>query len=280
MAPNPCLTIGPLRLVFDTPPQWRPTGAAVFPGFYDPDLPFQLKVPLRLVALDGPGARDLPLAPQAEASQESYDTGSSDDEVWVRGAGAEARLDLRDKAITIEVRPGQRPIFPGRFFCSLLLPEFGCFAVHASSMVRDGRAYVFPGHSGAGKSTISRIADAAGLVVLNDDTVVLGTDQDGRVMVWGTTFHGDAPLAAPGPAPLAGLFFLSKAVKNSVVPLTRSRALARLMANTFPETGGLLPAHARSLTDTLLNLAHTITSEVPAYELHFRPTAEILEELP
>lgn len=45
-----------------------------------------------------------------------------------------------------------------RIIHSLILAEEGGFLVHAASGVRNGRAFVFAGVSGAGKTTISRLA--------------------------------------------------------------------------------------------------------------------------
>ncbi len=45
-----------------------------------------------------------------------------------------------------------------RIIHSLVLAEEGGFLVHAASGVRNGRAFVFAGVSGAGKTTIARLA--------------------------------------------------------------------------------------------------------------------------
>jgi hypothetical protein len=55
-----------------------------------------------------------------------------------------------------------------RILHSLLLAREGGFLVHAASAVRNGRAFLFSGVSGAGKTTISRLAPPD-VVLLTDE---------------------------------------------------------------------------------------------------------------
>ena len=55
-----------------------------------------------------------------------------------------------------------------RILHSLVLTEEGGFLVHAASAIRNGRAFLFSGVSGAGKTTISRLAPPD-VTVLTDE---------------------------------------------------------------------------------------------------------------
>jgi len=82
----------------------------------------------------------------------------------------------------------------------------GLVPLHASAVAIDGRAVLFAGHPGAGKSTTAAVFAALGFPVLSDDVVpVLPTDAGPlawpgypRVSLWGdaadTLFAGHAPL--------------------------------------------------------------------------------------
>jgi hypothetical protein len=60
-----------------------------------------------------------------------------------------------------------------------LLKARGLFSVHAAGAVRDGRAIVLPGSTGAGKSTLAVALARAGLEYLGDDMLFLSSGSDG-----------------------------------------------------------------------------------------------------
>ena len=96
------------------------------------------------------------------------------------------------------------------------------------------RRYLFVGQSGAGKTTMARLWLAEpGAVILSDDRIVLRSELDG-VWMYGTPWHGDAPLASPRRARLARLFFLRHDTSNAITSVSGSRAAARLFAASFP----------------------------------------------
>ncbi len=55
-----------------------------------------------------------------------------------------------------------------RILHSLILAERGGFLLHAASAICDGRAYLFSGVSGAGKTTMTRLAPAD-ITLLTDE---------------------------------------------------------------------------------------------------------------
>jgi hypothetical protein len=130
---------------------------------------------------------------------------------------------------------------------------------------------MFPGVSGAGKSTLSRIwfrdPDA---MVLTDDRCIVRFD--GRTPVLhGSPWHGEAELSGPASAPLEALFFLEQAQVNETVTVSRSEAVAELLARSFPtwwDRAGIAWA---------LEAADRISSRTPAYRLRFRPDSGALE---
>ena len=61
-----------------------------------------------------------------------------------------------------------------RILHSLILARAGGFLVHAASAVRNGRAFVFAGVSGAGKTTISRLAPPDVALLTDEITYIRG----------------------------------------------------------------------------------------------------------
>ena len=107
--------------------------------------------------------------------------------------------------------------------------------IHACGLVDgSGAGCAFVGHSGDGKSTMARLWECEpDAVVLSDDRIVLRR-VDGRIWMYGTPWHGEADLARAARAPLRHLFFLRKAGRNLLRPVSGAATVARLFCCSFP----------------------------------------------
>jgi hypothetical protein len=146
------------------------------------------------------------------------------------------------------------------------LAREGAVEVHGCGVVWQGRALLFCGRSGAGKSTTARLwrRHARGARLLSDDRVVLRPAKRG-VRAFGTPWHGDGGFAAPASAPLGALFFLRRGSATRLRPLSPAEAAARLFARGFPP-----PWDAEGVARALDACADA-ASAVPAFELSFLP---------
>jgi hypothetical protein len=106
--------------------------------------------------------------------------------------------------------------------------------VHGCGVIApDGRGLLLAGHSGAGKSTSSRLwSRHEGARVLSDDRIILRRER-GLIWMYGTPWHGDAGIAEADRAPLDGIFVLAHGDRNKVRPLSRTSASAELFARSF-----------------------------------------------
>src|SRR5213082_2416074 len=83
------------------------------------------------------------------------------------------------------------------------------FLLHAATVVRDGKAYIFTGRSGAGKSTVASLSPEGS--VLTDEISLLRREH-GMWRAYGTPFWGEFRAAGLNiSAPLAGVFRLVQA---------------------------------------------------------------------
>ena len=117
-----------------------------------------------------------------------------------------------------------------RIVHSLVLSGRGGFLVHAASAMRNGKAFLFAGVSGAGKTTISRLAppDAA---VLTDEISYVRRDGNGY-RAYGTPFAGElARVGENVSAPLETLFLLAQGPKNKIEDVNNAEAVGRLLKN-------------------------------------------------
>jgi len=117
-----------------------------------------------------------------------------------------------------------------RVVFATLLPRAGGLLVHGCGLRHAEVGFVFPGASGAGKTTLARKAPDAD-DVLSDEMVALRLTDDGW-RVYGTPFWGD--FARGGISmrswPLRCVGFLSQRESVAMAPITSSEATLRLLA--------------------------------------------------
>lgn len=151
-----------------------------------------------------------------------------------------------------------------RIVHSLMLAEEGGFLVHAASAVRRGRGYVFAGVSGAGKTTMSRLAprDAT---LLTDEISYLRRSGSGY-HAYGTPFAGDLARAGANlTVPLSALYFLAKGTDNRIEPLGRLASVRALLRHI------LFFARDPDSVKRVFASAIELVSRVPAAQFVFRP---------
>jgi hypothetical protein len=155
-----------------------------------------------------------------------------------------------------------------RVLHSLLLAERDGFLLHAASAIVGRRAFVFSGVSGAGKTTISRLAPPSA-TVLTDEISYLKMEE-GRFRAWGTPFAGE--MAMPGPnhsLPLAGVFLLGKGPENAVHAMSADEALFSVLRNV------LFFADDPELAGRVLETVCQLVEKVPVRKLIFKPDATV-----
>ncbi|HKW12540.1 MAG TPA: hypothetical protein VJO33_19285 [Gemmatimonadaceae bacterium] len=142
--------------------------------------------------------------------------------------------------------------------------------IHASTAIVDGGAFVFVGHSGAGKSTMAAIAEAAGATIPTDDRTILSVHH-GVPTAWGTPWHGSLIRKSPEGAPLRCIYLLQQSATDRCEPLAPARAVKELFVRLIQPR-----LHATEIQETL-NVLETIVHRVPTSILHFRPTRAAFE---
>jgi hypothetical protein len=146
--------------------------------------------------------------------------------------------------------------------------------IHACGLLdAAGRAFVFAGQSGAGKSTIGQLlSGVSGITMLSDERLVLRTDGE-TVRVHGTPWHGDALLVSPRSGTLAGVFLLHHGATPRLVPMRASLAAAHLLTCAF------LPFHNQDAVRETVNAVERVTATAPCHELWFAPDASVIDLL-
>jgi hypothetical protein len=157
-----------------------------------------------------------------------------------------------------------------RIVHTLLLARQGGFLVHAASAIRGGRAYLFAGVSGAGKTTISRLAPPD--AILLSDEISYVRRGGGHYQACGTPFAGElAKLGENQSAPLSTLFLLEKGPENRIEQVSSAEAIRLLLRNI------LFFADDRELVELVFRSACEFVEQVPVRRLVFVPDQRVWE---
>src|ERR1022692_2163493 len=157
-----------------------------------------------------------------------------------------------------------------RIVHTLVLARQGGFLLHSASAIRNGKPFLFAGVSGAGKTTISRLAppDAT---LLTDEISYVRKQGDGY-MAYGTPFTGElAKLGENASAPVAALYLLAQGPENRIEPVAVADAGRELLANM------LFFAEDPELVHWVFQAACDFVHRVPVRRLTFMPDARVWE---
>ncbi len=146
----------------------------------------------------------------------------------------------------------------------------GMLKVHASVTELNGRALVFMGVSGTGKSTHSRLwrEHIQGCTLLNDDEPIVRLMPDGSVRVYGCPWSGSTDCYRDEWAELVAFVHLYQAPENKISKLSGRLAFDSLFSSV---------ASMRTLSKFNLKLFETVVdvlSNVPLYRLDCLPNRE------
>jgi len=156
-----------------------------------------------------------------------------------------------------------------RIVHTLVLAKQGGFLLHSASAIRNGKAFLFAGVSGAGKTTISRLAPADATLLTDEISYVRKLD-DGYV-AYGTPFTGElAKLGENTSAPVTALYLLAKG-ENRIEPVAVADAGRELLTNM------LFFAEDQEMVHSAFQAACDFVGRVPVYRLTFMPDARVWE---
>ncbi len=147
----------------------------------------------------------------------------------------------------------------------------GTLLLHAAAVVSDGRAYLFQGKSGTGKSTHAGLwlRHIAGTELLNDDNPVVRIGSDGVATAYGSPWSGKTPCYRNASAPVGAFVRIVRAADNELRRLTPLRAYASLTASVYH-----LPFLGERLWAVRHRALERLVEAVPCCEMRCRPDHE------
>ena len=146
--------------------------------------------------------------------------------------------------------------------------------MHSSVVRHNGKANMFLGTSGTGKSTHSRLwlNHIEGTDLINDDNPVIRLEDVGdgnrKLFVYGSPWSGKTPCYRNIKVEVRAIVRLSQAPKNDINPLQGLNAYASILASAS------CIRWDRHIMDKITATASSIAMEVPCYDLKCLPDAD------
>lgn len=144
-------------------------------------------------------------------------------------------------------------------------------SIHASVVTYKGKAVIFLGDSGTGKSTQSRLwlENIPDTELLNDDTPLIRVMDDQTISVFGAPWSGKTPCYKNKSAPIAAIVRLSQAPHNQIKRLDKFAALGALL-HSCPKSLRL----DETLLDHITAIFSAVLKQVPVYHFECLPNAD------
>jgi len=149
----------------------------------------------------------------------------------------------------------------GQLFYRNLLRYDGML-VHSSVIVMNGKAYLFSGKSGVGKSThtglwLREFGDK--VYILNEDKPAV-RKTDGRYIAYGTPWSGKTNTNVNEKAEIGGIVFLGQSEANSIRKVDAKEAFTSLFEQTERRVDG------RYMT-ALMDMMEGVITDIPIYHM-------------
>ncbi len=147
----------------------------------------------------------------------------------------------------------------------------GTLLIHASAVTSGGKAYLFQGKSGTGKSTHSRLwlNHITGTELLNDDHPVIRIDESGTPTAYGSPWSGKTDCYRNAAAPIGAFVRIVRGKENELRRLAPLNAYASLTASVF-----YLPLLDDQQRDMRHLTIERLAATTPCFEMHCRPDAD------
>lgn len=147
--------------------------------------------------------------------------------------------------------------------CENLLLSQNAFLLHSSVVTVNGKAVLFSGRSGAGKSTQAKLwAEYLGADILNGDRTVVMKKPDG-FYGGGSPWCGSSRIHRREQAPIAGIFLVNQAEENRV-----ERLGIEAFVPLFSQT--IVNSWDEEFIGRVTGLYADLLAQVPVYRLHCR----------
>ncbi len=152
--------------------------------------------------------------------------------------------------------------------------DYNGIVLHSSSVVVDGKAYLFSAPSGTGKSThtklwLEKFGDKA--FILNDDKPAIRILDDG-IYAYGTPWCGSSNISTNAKAKLQGICFLKRDESNWIKRMDIKEASIRMLH------GCAIPLKLNNIEVLQeIDIINKLIRTIPIYEMGCTPTEQAVD---
>lgn len=191
-----------------------------------------------------------------------------DNLIEIKQMGSNGIIDLQRHVGSLQVTQHNIIYKINYFICVFLgiwAMNHGGLLIHAAAIEDHGRAFIFLGRSGSGKSTVARLSK--GKRVLNDDIVGVLSDGGGNWLAYPTPFWHPGqtrPNSNTEPVIISGFFSLVKDTQVFTEALSKAVGTAKIVS------ASTILAVLPDLANDISQFSEQISQNLPVYSLHFR----------
>lgn len=169
------------------------------------------------------------------------------------------------------------------FFLKTVLANFFLthdgFFLHASSIVKNGRGFVFTGKQGVGKSTVIKLAKTH--QALSDDFAIIRKTST-EFSVFSSPFYETNPIRPTKiKSPIQGVYFLVQAEKNRLVKLKENESLSKIVSLILTPLN--LPSvsvrNSKIILESVWKITEEFVRKTPCFMLYFKKDKSFLKLL-
>lgn len=167
--------------------------------------------------------------------------------------------------------------YESQFLAYIIRAVFGVLSanrktlkIHGSVIEKDGKALVFLGKSGTGKSTHSRLWQqfVPGCRLLNDDEPLIRVMDNGTIRVFGAPWSGSTPCYVNDSAEVAAFVHLYQSSNNELTKIGGLKAFTSIF-----QSSSVLRSSSKN-RDLIISIVNDILNITPVYRLDNRPDRE------
>jgi len=153
----------------------------------------------------------------------------------------------------------------------LSLIDFNAFMLHSSAFVKDKKAFVFFGRSGAGKSTIAK-ANFKSALVINEDLNFI-RKLNGTYKLFSNPFSPYQRGIGNVNTAIDSIYLLKKDKKNFLRKTPKAKALGELLGSVMNLRKD------KEANERLIDLCNDLINDRKCYEFHFTKEKPFLEAI-
>jgi hypothetical protein len=148
----------------------------------------------------------------------------------------------------------------------IIMLQFKGTVIHSNATIINEKGFIFCGHSGAGKTTISKLLSGfKNNIVLTDETAILRINND-AIYVYGSPWKGSgANFFCRKYSKLSRIFYLKHGNDNYIRELSSKNSIELLVKQAFPFFWDKLYMIKN------INILNNIVNQIKSCELYFLP---------